>query len=65
MITYYRKLIRLSINFQGNRKKDDQELAESFADRFALMTTRIISPNQYEFVQGRQIQDCIGMLLKL
>jgi len=25
------------------------------------VAARIISPNQYEFVQGRQIQDCIGV----
>ena len=25
------------------------------------MVARIISHNQYEFVQGRQIQDCIGI----
>jgi len=25
------------------------------------MAARIISPNQYGFVQGRQIQDCIGI----
>jgi len=25
------------------------------------VTARIISPNQYEFVQGKQIQDCIGI----
>ena len=31
------------------------------ADRLALMAARIISPNQYGFVQGRQIQDCIGI----
>ena len=30
-------------------------------DRLALVATRIISPNQYGFVQGRQIQDCIGI----
>ena len=33
----------------------------SLADRLALVVARIISPNQYEFVQGRQIQDCIGI----
>jgi len=26
-----------------------------------VVAARIISPNQYEFVQGRQIQDCIGI----
>jgi len=25
------------------------------------VAARIISPNQYGFVQGRQIQDCIGI----
>ena len=26
-----------------------------------IVAARIIFPNQYEFVQGRQIQDCIGI----
>jgi len=30
-------------------------------DRLAIVAARIISPNQYVFVQGRQIQDCIGI----
>jgi len=30
-------------------------------DRLALVVARIISPNQYGFVQGRQIHDCIGI----
>jgi len=29
--------------------------------RLALVATKIISLNQYGFVQGRQIQDCIGI----
>jgi len=33
-------------------------------DRLALVATRIISPNQYGFVQGRQIHDCIGIASK-
>jgi len=31
------------------------------ADQLALVAAKIISPNQYGFVQGRQIQDCIGI----
>ena len=31
------------------------------ADKLALVAARIISPNQYGFVQGREIQDCIGI----
>jgi len=31
------------------------------ADRLALVAARIISPNQYGFVQGRHIQDYIGI----
>jgi len=31
------------------------------ANRLALVAARIISPNQYWFVQGSQIQDCIGI----
>jgi len=31
------------------------------ADRLTLVAVRIISPNQYGFVHGRQIQDCIGI----
>jgi len=31
------------------------------ANRLALVAARIISPNQYGFVQGRQIQHCIGI----
>jgi len=36
-------------------------ISKILADRLALVATRIISPNQYGFVQGRQIQDCIGI----
>jgi len=36
-------------------------ISKILADRLALVAARIISPNQYEFVQGRQIQDCIGI----
>ena len=28
------------------------------------MAAKVISPNQYGFVQGRQIQDCIGIASK-
>jgi len=31
------------------------------ADRLALVAARIIYPNQYGFVQGRQIQGCISI----
>jgi len=30
-------------------------ISKIMADRLALVATRIISPNQYGFVQGRQI----------
>jgi len=30
-------------------------------DRLAIVVARIISPSQYGFVQGRQIEDCIGI----
>ncbi|XP_068483388.1 uncharacterized protein [Phaseolus vulgaris] len=36
-------------------------ISKMLADRLALVAARIISPNQYGFVQGRQIQDCIGI----
>jgi len=36
-------------------------ISKILVDRLALVTARIISPNQYGFVQGRQIQDCIGI----
>jgi len=36
-------------------------VSKILTDRLALMATRIISPNQYGFVQGRQIQDYIGI----
>jgi len=36
-------------------------ISKILADRLALVAVRIISPNQYGFVQGRQIQDCIGI----
>ena len=36
-------------------------ISKILADRLALVAARIISPNQYEFVQGRQIRDCIGI----
>jgi len=29
------------------------------------VATRIISPNQYELVQDRQIQDCIGIAFEV
>ncbi|XP_068477198.1 uncharacterized protein [Phaseolus vulgaris] len=36
-------------------------ISKILTDRLVLMAARIISPNQYGFVQGRQIQDCIGI----
>ena len=39
-------------------------ISKILAYRLALVAARIISPNQYEFVQGRQIQDCIGITSK-
>jgi len=36
-------------------------ISKILADRLAIVATRMISPNQYGFVQGRQIQDCIGI----
>jgi len=36
-------------------------ISKILADRLALLTARIIYPNQYGFVQGRQIHDCIGI----
>jgi len=36
-------------------------ISKILADRLALVVARVISPNQYGFVHGRQIQDCIGI----
>jgi len=36
-------------------------VSKILANRFALVAAIIIYPNQYEFVQGKQIQDCIGI----
>ena len=36
-------------------------ISKILVDRLALVAARIISPNQYGFVHGRQIQDCIGI----
>ena len=36
-------------------------ISKILADRLALVAARIISPNQYGFVQGRHNQDCIGI----
>jgi len=36
-------------------------ISKILANRLALVAARIISPNQYGFVQGRQIPDCIGI----
>ena len=37
-------------------------ISKILADRLVLVAAKIISPNQYGFVQGRQIQDCIGIV---
>ena len=34
------------------------------ADRLAIVAARIISPNQYGFVHGKQIHHCIGVAYK-
>jgi len=39
-------------------------ISKILADRLALVAAKVISPNQYGFVQGRQIQDCIGIASK-
>jgi len=36
-------------------------ISKILADRLAIVVARIISPNKCGFVQGRQIQDCIGV----
>jgi len=36
-------------------------ISKILADRISLVASKIISPNQYGFVQGRQIQDCIDI----
>jgi len=36
-------------------------VSKILANRLALVAVIIISPNQYGFVQGRQIHDCIGI----
>jgi len=36
-------------------------ISKILADRLALVAAIIFSPNQYVFVQGKQIQDCIDM----
>jgi len=39
-------------------------ISKILANRLAIVAARIISPNQYGFVQGRQIHDCIGIAFK-
>jgi len=39
-------------------------ISKILADRLALVVAIIISPNQYGFVQGKHIQDCIGIALE-
>ena len=36
-------------------------ISKILVDRLAVVAARIISPTQYVFVQGRKIQDCIGI----
>jgi len=36
-------------------------ISKILADRLALVAARIISPNQYWFVKGRKIRECIGI----
>jgi len=38
-------------------------ISKILAYRLALVAVRIISPNRYGFVQGKQIHDCIGIAL--
>ena len=52
-IKSYRPIVVANIKFKI--------IFKILADRLALVAARIISPNQYAFVQGRQIQDCIGI----
>jgi len=52
----YRSIVVANFKFNINFK--------ILVDRLALVATRIISPNQYGFVQGRQIQDCTGIASK-
>ena len=39
-------------------------ISKILADWLALVAIRIISPNQYGFVQGKKILDCIGIASK-
>jgi len=39
-------------------------ISKILANRLELVVARIISPNQYGFVKGRKIQDCIGIASK-
>ena len=52
-IKYYRTIAFANFKFMI--------ISKILAYRLALVATRIISPNQYGFVQGRKIQDCIGI----
>ena len=52
-IKYYTSIVVANFKFKI--------ISKILADRLALVVARIISHNQYEFVQGRQIQDCIGI----
>jgi len=36
-----------------------KNISKILANRLVMVTSRIISPNRYGFVQGRQIHDCI------
>jgi len=49
----YRSIVVANFKFKN--------ISKILADWFALVTARIISPNQHGFVQGKQIQDCFGI----
>jgi len=39
--------------------------SKKLANRLAIVAAKIIYPNQYGFVQGRKIQDCIGIAFEV
>jgi len=50
--------------YRSNVVANFKNISKILADRLAIVAARIISPNQYGFVQGRQIRDCIGIASK-